>query len=274
MTLPVSIVVPLYKVEQYIARCAESLLEQTYPDIEYIFVNDGSPDCSREILADVVSRYPSRNVKIVDQPNAGSAQARRTGIGHCSGEYVLLVDSDDWLEPDAVEKLVAAAQKSSADVVYYYAWKEYGGGRSRVITDARYSSAQAFAEAVFAHKAHAALWLKFMRVSLFTPEIFYPHYGVHDDMVMAVQLLDRAKSLYLLPEPLYHYRLDNPSSLMKKPRAVRRKDSLRNFLDLYAFYKDSLETSPLRNIHKRLLRKARLWALLYDRSAFKEYPFL
>lgn len=274
MTPPVSIVVPFYKVEAYIGQCAESLLSQTYANVEFIFVNDGTPDGSREVLADVLARHPGRNARIVDQPNSGSAQARRTGIDHCSGDYVLLVDSDDWLEPDAVEKLAAAAQESGADVVYYYAWKEYGGGRSRVITDALYLSPQAFAEAVFAHKAHAALWLKFMRRSLFTPEFFYPRYGCHDDMVMSVQLLDRAKSLYLLPEPLYHYRLDNPSSLMKKPRAKRRRESLRNFLDLYSFYKDMPDSSPLRSFYKRLLRKARWWALLYDRSAFREYPFL
>ena len=274
MTPLVSILTTVYKVEPYISRCAESLLGQTYPDIEFVFVNDGTPDRSREVLADVVSRFPERKVIIVDKPNGGSPQARKTGIGHCTGEYILNVDSDDWLEPDAIEKLVDAALKSQADVVYFYAWKEYGGGRSRIITDAEYSSPQAFASAVFAHKAHAALWLKFMRRSLYRPDIFFPYYGIHDDMVQAVQLLDRASSLYLLPEPLYHYRLDNPSSLMKKPRAVRRKQSMRNLLDLYSFYKDSLETSPIRRFHRTLLAKARWWALLYDRSVFKEYPFL
>ena len=274
MTPPVSIVVPFYNVEAYIGRCAQSLLGQTYPDIEFIFVNDGTPDRSREVLSEVVARFPGRNVRIIDKPNGGSAQARKTGIDHCSGEYVLCVDADDWLEADAVERLVDAAFKSKADVVYFYAWKEYGGGRRRIIRDADYSSPQAFASAVFAHKAHAALWLKFMRRNLYSAEIFYPVYSVCDDVIQAVQVLDRAESLYLLPEPLYHYRLDNPSSLMKKPRAVRRRGAVRNYLDLYSYYRDSLDTSPIRHFYGRLLRKARWWALLYDRSAFKEYPFL
>ncbi|MBO4434806.1 MAG: glycosyltransferase [Bacteroidales bacterium] len=274
MTPLVSIVVPFYNVEAYIGQCAESLLGQTYPSIEFIFVNDGTQDRSREVLADVIARYPGRNVQIVDKANGGLPQARKTGIGLCTGEYVLNVDSDDWLEPDAVEKLVAEAEKSKADVVYFFAWKEFGGGRSRVITDKVYSSPQAFAEAIFAHKAHAALWLKFWRRSLYRPEIFFPFHGLHEDMVQAVQLLDRASSLVRLPEPLYHYRCDNSGAMTKKSRASRRRQSMRNLLDLYSYYKDALEASPLRRFHRRLLGKARWWAMLYDRSVFKEYPFL
>ena len=274
MTPLVSIVVPFYNVEAYIGQCAESLLSQTYPDIEFVFVNDGTPDGSRDVLSSVIARYPGRKVQIVDKPNGGLPQARKTGLQYCSGEYVLNVDSDDWLESDAVEKMVAAAVGSGADVVYFYAWKEFGGGRRRVITDAQYKSPQAFASAIFKHKAHAALWLKLWRRSLYRPEIFFPLYGIHEDMVQAVQLLDRAGSVELLPEPLYHYRCDNSGAMMKKSRASRRRQSLRNLLDLYSFYKDSLETSPIRHFHRSLLAKARWWALVYDRSVYKEYPFL
>jgi len=270
----VSIIAPFYKVAPYITRCAESLLGQTYPEIEFIFVNDGSPDDSRDRLLEVMARYPERNVKIIDKANAGLPQARRTGLEASSGDYILNVDTDDWLETDAVQKLVAEAERARADVVYFYAWKEFDGGRSRVITDKTYPSPQEMADAIYAHKAHAAVWLKLFRRTLYTPPIFFPRFGLHEDMVQSVQLLDRATTLVRLEEPLYHYRRTNAGAMTQLPRRARRKQSVRNLLDLYAYYKDTLKTSPIRRFHRRLLWKCRRWALLYDWSVFREYPFL
>lgn len=270
----VSVIVPFYKVEDYVAECAESLMAQTYADIEFVFVNDGSPDSSREKLEEVLSRHPGRDSRIIDKPNGGLPQARKTGVDACSGDYVLNVDSDDWLETDAVEKLVAAAEKENADVVYFYAWKEFADGRRRVITDRAYATPQEFADEIYAHNAHASVCLKFWRRALYEPEIFFPRFGIHEDMVQSVQLLDRASKAVLLPEPLYHYRRTNSGAMTKKSRRSRRKQSLRNYLDLYLFYKDSLDTSPIRRLWRKMLRKARWWGLVWDCSVFKEYPFL
>ena len=276
MSVTVSIVVPFYKVEAYIGQCAESLLEQTYPDIEYVFVNDGSPDGSRDILADVISRHPLRasRVKIVDKPNGGLPQARKTGLEHCSGDFVFNVDSDDWLERDAVEKIVAAAEASAADLVYFYAWKEFGDGKRRVITDRVFPSPQAFSDAFLSHKAHPGVCLKCFRRSLYTPEIFFPRFGNYEDVVQSLQLVDRASKAVLVPEPLYHYRRSDGGAMSRKSRAARRREAVRNLLDLYSFYKDAPDVSPIRRCYRKILRKARLWALLYDRSVFREYPFL
>ena len=272
----VSVVVPFYNVENYIAECAASLMEQSYPEIEFIFVNDGSPDSSRDKLVEELGKYPHRShqVRIIDKANAGLPQARKTGVEACSGDYVLNVDSDDWLEVDAVERLVECAEKEQADVVYFFAWKEFGEGRRRVITDRRYATPQDFASDIYAHNAHASVCLKFLRRSLYEPPIFFPRFGIHEDMVQSVQLLDRASKAVLLEEPLYHYRRSDSSAMTKKSRRSRRKQSLRNYLDLYLYYKDSLDTSPIRDFWRRMLRKARWWGLVWDRSIFREYPFL
>ena len=93
----VSVIVPIYGVEAYIAQCARSVLGQTYPALECIFVNDGTPDRSMDILAEVVKEFPERNVVIVNKENGGLPHARWSGLEAARGEYVMHVDSDDWL---------------------------------------------------------------------------------------------------------------------------------------------------------------------------------
>ena len=104
----VSVIVPIYNVEAYIERCAISLFEQTLDDIEYIFVNDCTPDNSMMILSEVLSRYPQRKeqVRIINQPkNQGAAKAREDGIKEARGEYIIHCDSDDWVDKNIYQLL-------------------------------------------------------------------------------------------------------------------------------------------------------------------------
>ncbi len=274
----VSLIVPIYKVEKYIEQCARSVLGQSWPSIQFIFVDDCSPDSSIDILEDLIEREFASlkdRIQIIRKPvNEGLPQARKTGIAAATGDYILHVDADDWIEPDAVEKLALKAGETGADVVYFFAWKEFGDGRSRVITDKEFATPQDFADAVLVHDAHPSVVLKFWRRTLFSPEIFFPRYGQAEDMVQSLQLLDRAKKAVRLPEPLYHYRRSDSDAMSRSKRARKKSHQLRNYLDLYRFYRDSIETSPIRRTWRKILRKARLWALLYDRSAIKDYPDL
>ena len=108
-SIKVSIIIPVYGVEKYIEKCARSLFEQTYSNIEYIFVNDKSKDDSIDILKKILTAYPDRKaqVRIVEhEKNKGLSQARETGIGYASGMYLMHVDSDDYIEPNMVELCV------------------------------------------------------------------------------------------------------------------------------------------------------------------------
>lgn len=116
----VSILVPIYGVEKYIARCAHSLFCQTYDNIEYVFVNDCTKDNSISILSSIIKDYPNRknNIKIIThETNKGLAGARVTALNNANGDYILHVDSDDYITLDAVEKLVNAAKFSNADII-------------------------------------------------------------------------------------------------------------------------------------------------------------
>nr|MCR4565954.1 glycosyltransferase family 2 protein [Bacteroidales bacterium] len=153
----VSVVIPFYNVEAYIGRCAECLMKQTYPWIEYIFVNDGSPDASEQVLKGVLSRFPHREVRIVKKENGGLPQARLTGLKEATGEYVLHVDSDDWMEENMVEKLLDAALQADADVAYcgFFCEKDHS---SYARVDRAYTSGRAFSNDILIYCAYGYMW--------------------------------------------------------------------------------------------------------------------
>ncbi len=118
--IKVSILVPIYNVAQYIERCVISLMEQTYEHIEYVFVDDCSPDNSIEVLCDVIKKYPNRYkyIKIIHHNvNRGLALARNTALDSATGEYVFHVDSDDWIAPNCIALLVHKAKDTKFDII-------------------------------------------------------------------------------------------------------------------------------------------------------------
>ncbi len=112
----ISVIVPVYKVEEYLEKCANSVLSQTYKNIELILVDDGSPDTCPEIC-DKIAKGDKR-VKVIHKKNAGVSAARNDGIKVASGEFVAFVDSDDWIELEMYEKLINKQHETQADIVF------------------------------------------------------------------------------------------------------------------------------------------------------------
>ena len=139
--MTISVVVPIYGVEAYIGQCAHSLLSQSWKDTEFVFVNDGTPDRSMEVLQSVLEEFPGRDVKIVNKENGGLPQARKSGVEASSGDYIMHVDSDDWIEPGAIEKLARKAIETDADVIHYYVRKVKADGSSHISRDKDYGDA-------------------------------------------------------------------------------------------------------------------------------------
>lgn len=271
----VSIIVPIYKVEPYIAACARSVLSQTWPECEFIFVDDGSPDRSREILEDLIDKeFPQLKSKItiiVKPVNEGLPQARLTGLKAATGDYVMHVDSDDWVDHDMAGKLVHEAERTGADVVYHYVAKEKGEGKVHIAKDKQYKTPLAFAKAIMARKAHGYLVCKFMKRSLYTPDLFYPTISMHEDIILGIQILSRAKKAVLLKEAPYHYRRTVSTSFTRQSRSVRHRASARSFLQLYRFY-DGFKNGPedLLWIRRPLLNYCMRNFIQYDRENIKE----
>ena len=126
-TLPqISMIVPVYNQEKYLEQCLESLVHQTYENIEIIVVDDGSTDGSAEICRRYASQYDS--IKVCRQENAGVSAARMTGIAASGGQYIMFVDSDDWVEPDICEVLFDARGRRGADAAMCGYFREYPEG--------------------------------------------------------------------------------------------------------------------------------------------------
>lgn len=122
----ISVIIPVYNVEQYLSQCLDSILEQTYQNLELVCVNDGSPDRSSDILEKYAAK--DERILVVTQENQGLSGARNTGIRHAHGKFIMFVDSDDWIEPETCEAAVSAALKYDADLVMWSYAREYENG--------------------------------------------------------------------------------------------------------------------------------------------------
>ena len=274
-----SIIVPIYGVERYITQFVQSLLGQTYTNVQFIFVNDGTKDRSIEILECLIADRFSHlrpNIQIVNKANEGLPKARETGINYAKGEYVLFADSDDWLEEDAIETIVEAINQSHADLIYFDLVKEYGYKKSYK-REREYTADTKgdFIINMFNYKSAGYTVTKCFRKSLYTENTIYtPLLGMHEDIYLMSQIIFYAKSIVHIPKVLYHYRKDNPSSLCAPDREKRYLASTTNLLDLYEHYRDNLKGSPIEQVAGSILMRAGQHSLIHNCDFFNTHPYL
>ena len=113
----VSIIIPVYNVEKYLPKCLESVLGQTYADLEIICVDDGTPDRSAAVILSYAEK--DRRINLISQENQGLSGARNTGINAATGKYIVFLDGDDWIDPETVETAVNKAEENNTDVVMW-----------------------------------------------------------------------------------------------------------------------------------------------------------
>ena len=206
-----SIVIPVYNVEKYLAQCLDSVIVPGLEGYEVIVVNDGSTDGSGAIAADYAGRYPGL-IRLIEQENGGLGAARNTGLEAARGEFVCFLDSDDWWEDTFLEEMVAAAERYGADFVQCGWTLEWPGGASRPEPNI-YPTQRAFAREEFAEPLgqmlkgismnHVAR--KLVRRELMEGLTFSTELKTAEDLLMCFQLLMRARRIAFLPRPLYHY---------------------------------------------------------------------
>lgn len=218
----VSVLVPVYGVEKYIERCARSLFEQTLDDIEFIFVDDCTPDRSVEILKSIIEEYRLRfaekkyAVRIVKMPtNSGQAAVRRQAIQLATGDYIIHCDSDDWVDVTMYEKMYNKAIEKNADVVVCDFCRTDGEDKRDINIGAHTMSIKTFILNCLFQRDHWSLWNKLFRRTTYYKEIHYPTGALGEDMVLCLQLLNKCNSMVYVRESLYNYYF-NPGSITKK----------------------------------------------------------
>ena len=120
--MKISVIIPIYNVEKYLSRCLESVINQTYKNLEIILVNDGSTDNSSKII----QQYYDPRIKIINKINGGLSSARNAGLKICTGDYITFVDSDDWIELDMIEFMTKQVCNTNCDLVVIKEIIKYG----------------------------------------------------------------------------------------------------------------------------------------------------
>lgn len=212
-----SIMTPVYKVEQYLPECIESVLGQTYGNFEFILVDDGSPDHSGEIC-DEYAKKDSR-IRVFHKPNGGLMHTRRYALERAQGDYYVFLDSDDYLSLDTLETLSRYISETGVDcVIYGFEWLRPEGTShikcssydcGRVITDKR-----ELYNIVFNDEAYNSLCRKCAKASCFDGRDHSRYYHIKrgEDLLQSLEILENAGSFLFIPETLYCYRV-NPASI-------------------------------------------------------------
>ena len=216
----VSVLVPVYGVEKYIERCTRSLFEQTLDDIEFIFVDDCTPDRSIEILKSVIEKLRLRfaekkyNVRIVRMPtNSGLAAVRRHGIQLATGDYIIHCDSDDWVDVTMYEKMYNKAIEEEADMVVCDYIITDGLSSQKYVKACHSVKPFEFLENMLFQRDPWSLWNKLFKKTAYY-KIVYPDNSMGEDMATSIQLITRCRYIAYIPEPLYKYYF-NPESITK-----------------------------------------------------------
>jgi len=218
----VSICIPIYSVENYIERCARSVFEQTYPFIEYIFVNDCSKDKSIDVLSSVMKEYPEKlsSIRIIThERNRGLAAARNTAIEYSSGSFVMHVDSDDYLEKNAVELLVNKQNETNADIVSGNALKETWD-RQELLREPDYKNKEEMLLQCIKPTLDHVIWRRLIRLSLYRDNHIHSREGVNvgEDWQVMPQLIYYANKIAKIDDVIYHYNCMNEGSYMSQKR--------------------------------------------------------
>lgn len=221
MQPPVSIIIPIYNTEQFIERCARSLFEQTLDNIEYIFVDDCSPDNSLAVLNHTLAEYPNRanQTRIISHVhNRGVAAARQTGLDHASGEYTIHCDSDDWVEPNMYETLYNEAISKNADIVIcpYYQYKSnkvFVDRNSICDFEVQDSGTLPLDNSIY----DGSLCNKLIRTSLYKENNihFWEGLNMTEDLGAAIPLRIFSKKTVAVTTPLYYYDTSYGSSVSR-----------------------------------------------------------
>ena len=208
----ISVIVPVYKVETYLEQCLDSILCQTYRDLEILLIDDGSPDRCGEICDRYAAADP--RIRVFHTENRGLSAARNLGIDHARGEYLGFVDSDDWIEPDMYERLLRAVEENGADIAVCGRVREYPDRKEIILPEAGILDREGAVRAHVKLEIRHAAWDKLYRRACFA-DIRYPEGRVCEDIATTYRTLLRADKVVKIAAPLYHYR-DRAGSITKE----------------------------------------------------------
>lgn len=226
----VSVIVPVYDVERYLPCCVESILNQTLTDFELILVDDGSPDRCGE-LCDAYARRDSR-IRVIHQPNSGLSAARNAGLEVARGLLVGFIDSDDWVLPEYLERLIHTLDATGAGIIMCTFLRVWGDslGQYAGSDDVEVLSATEAVRRIVEPRDGLTGGMEVATAKLYPRDLFdyvkYPVGRLHEDEYTTYKLILGVASVAVVSRPLYMYRQRNTSIMGTGPTAASRMDYL------------------------------------------------
>lgn len=242
----VSICVPIYNVEKYIRRCSESLFKQTYGNLEFVFVDDCTPDNSVKILQETINEYPQLKDRvniIKHEHNKGLAAARNTGVANAKGEFILWVDSDDYIDATTVEKLINLYNDTNADIVCYDIKVLWPTGRTSQISNPDIKSPIDFIKQMLVDMVPHNICGHLIKKSLYINHDITAKEGFNqaEDLQIMPRLAFYATKIATLHEQLYFYDRTSETSYSNNYNIKSMEQELAAFDMLEDFFKDKSE---------------------------------
>lgn len=265
MAYKISVIIPIYNVEQYIERCVRTLFEQTLQDIEYIFVNDCTPDGSMEVLHDVLDEYPDRKpaVRIINhERNLGVSCSRIDGMKAANGKYIIHCDTDDWLDLDLYEKMYRKAEAEGAEITVCDFVNEYSDGSSaRTSCEITGFPRQMLAN-MHNKSFYCMLWRSLMKRELIEKYDLYtiPHVDLWEDVYVTLRAYYYANKVVKVDDAVYHYFVNNQSltATSAKPKHYQDMQQTIELLEKFFHNKTDFESKLLLSFWKLLAKSTLL----------------
>lgn len=222
----ISVIVPIYNVEKYLARCVDSIVNQTYKNLEIILVDDGSPDRCPQMCDDYAEK--DSRIKVVHKKNGGLSDARNAGMAVATGEYISFIDSDDYVSDDFFECLLDAMNKENSDIAECSVVKFYEDNHFDEFNDdlleKTYDTQDAMSALIAENPFHQHVWNKLYKTEL-VKDIPYAVGKLNEDEFWTYQVFGRANKVSKLNKTMYYYFQRN-SSIMGVGYNIRRLDAL------------------------------------------------
>lgn len=237
----VCVVLPVYNVEKYIDRCMDSIVNQTYKNLEIIVVDDGSPDNSKEIIKKYIKN--NSNIKYYYKENGGLSDARNYGLLIAKStkcKYIIFIDSDDYIEKNMIEKMVFCLEQNNSDIVVCNIIDEYEKTNKIKKYENKYIGTNTN---VFKQKQilfnRFCVWNKLYRISLFEKEdAIFPVGKIYEDLRLNLKIFTNSKKISYIDDYLYHY-IIRDGSIMTGSNLKKNLDILDAFDDIILYYKQT-----------------------------------
>lgn len=248
-----SIVIPVYNVADYLEKCVHSVLKNDCSDCEILLVDDGSTDGRSGALCDELAKECPARIRVIHQENMGLGGARNTGIEQAQGDYLLFIDSDDYIAPETLEVLREAVEQTPADIYSFHAVTVNETGKcSPLPISGVYDDAFALKEHPEFLMAQPAAWARLWKRVLFTDTgIRYPSRVWYEDIRTSTKLFAAANSIVTLPHTLYFY-LVRQGSITRNTNVSRNREIIDAFDDILTWFEEKGLSQTYRNELEKL----------------------